>query len=412
MKKILMITYDSPNIDRRIYLFADTLQSIGYDVSILTPHAEVENGFEHIDVINLYNKSIVNIIKPSLHSKNILRKYLPIYFFNILKKIYLKISSGNEHIPYLNEMINKATSIKADFYISNDLPTLPIAKACIEKNRGLFIYDAHEFYLGQDVLSSDKIKTLSKVETSIYPEIDFLITVNNDIRNLFFKNYGQKRSEIIYNATKCTNSEKKYLHDLIDISRDRKILLYQGAFIEKRRLEDLIYISKFLKNCTLVMLGWGGNENKLKELANDLDVLDKKAYFIPKISQKELISYSSSATLGVIPYDGFDLNTKYCTPNKLFEFICAELPTIYNSNLVTVSGIINKYKFGFSIDISNHEDCAKEIDSLVNNDEQLLELRANVKKSKNNLNWDIEKEKLINIFRLLDENKKYNISED
>ena len=36
MKKVLMVTYDSPNIDRRIYLFADTLQKAGYSVSILT----------------------------------------------------------------------------------------------------------------------------------------------------------------------------------------------------------------------------------------------------------------------------------------------------------------------------------------------------------------------------------------
>lgn len=402
MKKILMITYDSPNIDRRIYLAAEALQVEGYDVSILTPFASPEIGFEHIKVINLIEKSNISQIASPIFLKDKLGKILPVFMFEILKKLYRKALTKDGYIQHLGSMISKATSIQADYYIANDLPTLPIAKACIDAHGGKFIYDAHEFFLGQDVFSKIQKKNLEKIETSLFPYVDFFITVNNDIRKLFFDKYGEKKSEIIYNATKCTVGEKKYLHDLINIDREEAIILYQGGFIEKRKLENLIYISQYLNNCKLVMLGWGTSENKLKNLAKSLDVLNKKVFFVPKISQKELISYTSSATLGIIPYDGYDLNTKYCTPNKLFEFICAELPIIYNNDLFTVNSIINKNNFGLPMDINNYKETAIKINTLINDQKTLAYFKNNLKKNKNDFSWESEKSKLINIFKELD----------
>lgn len=404
MKKVLMVTYDSPNIDRRIYLAAEALQDEGYDVSILTPYAKPEIGFEHINIINLIKKNNISKIASPIFLKDKLRKILPVFIFEYLKKFYRKILTKDGYIQHLDSMISKATSIKADYYVANDLPTLPIAKACVDKNGGKFIYDAHEFFLGQDVFSSVQKNNLEKIEISIFPYVDFFITVNKDIRKLFFDKYGEKKSEIIYNATKCITNEKKYLHDLIDIDREENIILYQGGFIEKRKLENLIYISQYLNNSKLVMLGWGTSENKLKNLASKLKVLNKNVFFIPKISQKELIEYTSSATLGIIPYDGYDLNTKYCTPNKLFEFICAELPIIYNDNLLTVKSIIDENNFGLSIDVMDYKESAIKINSIIDDKKSLTYFKDNIKKNKSDFSWTSEKFKLIDIFRELDLN--------
>ena len=397
-----MVTYDSPNIDRRIYLAADALQEAGYEVDILTPFANPEAGFEHINIINLIEKNNINTVTSPIFLKDKLKKILPGFMFDIIKNLYSSLFMKDGHLHHLDSMISKAADIKADYYVANDLPTLPIVKACIDKNGGTFIYDAHEFFLGQDVFSSSQKKNLEKIETAIFPYVDFFITVNDDIRKLFFDKYGEKKSEIIYNATKCTLSEKKYLHDLIGIEREEKIILYQGGFIENRKLENLIHISQYLKHCKLVMLGWGISENKLKSLAQKLDVLDKKVFFVPKISQKELIPYTSSATLGIIPYDGYDLNTTYCTPNKLFEFICAELPIIYNDNLFTVNSIVNENNFGLPIDIVNYRETANKIDELIENPEALACFKENLQQNKHDFSWESEKNKLINIFKKLD----------
>ena len=402
MKKILMVTYDSPNIDRRIYLVADALQEVGYDVSILSPFADIEKGFEHIKVINLVDKNKRYAMLSTVFIKDKLKNILPIFIFKILKKIYRKIFTRDGFIQYLNSMTTRAISIKADYYIANDLPTLPIVKSCIDENGGRFIYDAHEFFLGQDMLKDNQKNNLEKVESSIFPYVDFFITVNEDIRKLFFDKYGDKKSEIIYNSTKCGTGEIKYLHDLIGINRAEKLLLYQGGFIERRKLENLIYISQYLNDCKLVMLGWGSSEKSLKKLAEKLGVINKKVFFIPKISQHDLIQYATSATIAIIPYDGYDLNTKYCTPNKLFEYICAELPIAYNANLLTVDKIISKNDFGFPIDIEDFQEVANEINRFVNDKKGLSLMKENIQKNKNIFSWDVEKQKIIKIFKSID----------
>lgn len=403
MKKILMVTYDSPNIDRRIYLFADTLQKAGYSVSILTPYAQEEVGFEHINVINLVEKNSITNVTSSIFIKETLRKILPMKIFGMVRGLYRLIFTKDGYIQNLDSMINKAVSIKADYYIANDLPTLPIVKACIEQNGGKFIYDAHEFFLGQDVFSKKQKENLEQIEKSIFPMVDFFITVNDDIRKLFFQKYGEKKSEIIFNATKCSCEEKKYLHDLIGIDRNEKILLYQGGFIEKRKLENLIYIAKHLNNCKLVMLGWGTTEKQLKNLSQDLGILNKKVFFIPKISQKELISYTSSATIGIIPYDGYDLNTKYCTPNKLFEFVCAGIPIVHNDNLHTVGNIIKSYKIGFPINVNDYENTAKRIEELMFDVNVMSSLTEKIESARKFLSWDNEEIKILNIFSSLNQ---------
>lgn len=403
MKKVLMVTYDSPNIDRRIYLFADALQDAGYDVSILTPYAQDEVGYEHIKVINLVEKNSITNVTSLIFIKETLRKILPTKIFGMIRDLYRLLFTKDGYIQNLDAMINKAVTLKADFYIANDLPTLPIVKACIEQNSGKFIYDAHEYFLGQDVFSKKQKENLGQIEKSIFPMVDFFITVNDDIRKLFFEMYGEKKSEIIFNATKCSCDEKEYLHDMIGIDRNERILLYQGGFIEKRKLENLIHIAKHLNNCKLVMLGWGTTEKQLKNLAEDLGLLDEKVFFVPKISQKELISYTSSATIGIIPYDGYDLNTKYCTPNKLFEFVCAGIPVVHNDNLHTVNNIIKSYKIGFSINVNDYENTAKQIDGLVVDENALNGLKENVESAREFLSWDNEKVKILNIFKAFNE---------
>jgi len=55
-------------------------------------------------------------------------------------------------------------------------------------------------------------------------------------------------------------------------------------------------------------------------------------YFLPAVPQAELLQHSASADLGIIPYPHVDLNSYYCTPNKLFEFIQAGLPILSNDS--------------------------------------------------------------------------------
>lgn len=394
MKKVLFVTYDSPNIDRRIYLFADALEEFGYDVTILAPCADVELGFEHLKVINVYEKSKLNIVS----CKEKLRKLMPTIFFKTLKKLYRHILCKNKYSYGIDAMTKKATSIVADYYIAIDLLTLPIVNECIKANGGKFIYDAHEFFLGQDVFSKEQFKLLNELEENIYPKIDYLITVNNDIADLFNNKYGKKPQKIIYNATNIPSVQNKFLHDLIGIKHDVKILLYQGGFIDKRNLCELVEIGQYLNECVLVMLGYGYKQYDLEKIAQNNGSINKRVFFVPKISQSELVSYTKSAFLGIIPYGAIDINTKFCTPNKLFEFICAKLPIVFNDELETVKKIVSSNGFGISIDIKDPVKSAHIIDNICRDKDLIEQFKQNLDKKYINFTWNMEKDKLKDVF--------------
>ena len=98
-------------------------------------------------------------------------------------------------------------------------------------------------------------------------------------------------------------------------------------------------------------------EKKLKSLANKLGILGKKVIFMDRVPQKELLRYTAGADFGIIPYPDIDLNTKYCTPNKMFEFLTANVPMIANDSLVTVGNMFEEFHLGNTISF----DSAKEV---------------------------------------------------
>ena len=79
-------------------------------------------------------------------------------------------------------------------------------------------------------------------------------------------------------------------------------------------------------------MGSGDIKDVLQHKAKALGLLNDKIYFHEAVPQDELIYYSASADMGIIPYPHIDLNSYYCTPNKLFEFIQARLPMIANDS--------------------------------------------------------------------------------
>ena len=55
-----------------------------------------------------------------------------------------------------------------------------------------------------------------------------------------------------------------------------------------------------------------------------------RIHFLDPVSQDELLSWTAGADIGIVPYPPIDLNSRLCTPNKLFEFIVAEVPILAN----------------------------------------------------------------------------------
>lgn len=401
MKKICMITHDTPHIDRRILLQAKTLIENGYDVSIIYPFGDVNSDFADIGIKYIPINRQFSVKNGLSFFKKILRLLLPQKIYTKAKELYFKVAK-NDFIDYEDELKAKSLDEKYDMYVAHDLPALPIAHYAAKKNGGKLVYDSHEFFTGQIALKGNRKKFFQDLEKNLIYDVDLFFTVNEDIANLFVQEYGIEKPKVLLNSIEENEQITSVnLHRKLGIHEDKNIILYQGGFLEDRNLEILIESAQYLEeNNVLVMLGYSFLEEKLKNIAKKLNIIDKKVYFMDRVAQKELLNYTAGATVGVIPYPDIDLNTKYCTPNKMFEFLTAEVPIIANEKLVTVSKILKKLDIGYFISFESPKSIAEGLNKSIFEMKD-VSFQENIKKAKEKLSWKNQENILTDSYKRL-----------
>lgn len=400
MKKICMITQDAPYIDRRILLQAKTLITNGYKVSIVYPFGEVNKDFENIGIRYIAVNPKISVKNSLSKIKGLIRKVIPQNLYKNLKKTYFYFSDPS-FIDFEEELKELAILDDYDIYVAHDLPALPIAAEAAKIKSAKLVYDAHEFFTGQIALQGKRKSFFESLEHKLIHDVDLMFTVNEDIASLFKKVYGLEHINILFNSIESRSIHKINLHKKLNISENKKIVLYQGGFLEDRNLEKLVKSAKYLSdNIILVMLGYSFLEDKLKSISNIDKSLNKTVYFLDRVPQKDLLNYTAGADIGVIPYPAVDLNTKYCTPNKMFEFLTANIPIVANDELITVSNIFNKYNIGNLISFENETTIAKGINQVVDNMNS-DSIESSIAKAIDALSWENQEKTLITSYKSL-----------
>jgi len=401
MKKVCMITQDAPYIDRRILLQAKTLVEHGYDVTILYPFGEVNDDFIDCGIRYKTLNVVLNINNSFSFIKRAIRKILPQKFYVFLKKQYFEIADV-DFIDYENEL--KKTSIEEDYdvYVAHDLPALPVAHFAAKVKSAKLVYDAHEFFTGQIALHGKRKVFFERLEEDLIHDVDLMFTVNEDIATLFYKKYRLKTDiKILLNSIEERQIEPINLHQRLKLKDDIKIVLYQGGFLEDRNLEILVKSAKYFhEGIVLVMLGYSFLEKKLKNIAKQDNTLDDKVIFMDRVPQQELLNYTAGADIGVIPYPAIDLNTKYCTPNKMFEFIASGIPMIANDELITVQNILNRYHIGYFVPFKDVEEIGEYINKILK-DIDIMENKENILKAQKKLSWKNQEHILLEAYSKL-----------
>jgi glycosyltransferase involved in cell wall biosynthesis len=171
----------------------------------------------------------------------------------------------------------------------------------------------------------------------------------------------------------------------------KKIILYQGALNIGRGLENLIETMKFLEHHLLVIIGEGDLFESLKQKVHS-EKLNKKIKFLGKVPPKELHKLTPLADLGISLEEDLGLNYRFALPNKVFDYIQAEVPILV-SNLPEMSAIVNHYKVGEIAQNRTPKILAKQIENVLKKD-----FTKELKKAKEVLIWEKQEDKLLAIF--------------
>jgi glycosyltransferase involved in cell wall biosynthesis len=178
--------------------------------------------------------------------------------------------------------------------------------------------------------------------------------------------------------------------------KTEKIVLYQGALNIGRGLEQVILAMKYVKNARLVIAG-DGNIRKLLEALVQTENLQNKVTFKGRLSIEELKILTPTADLGLSIEEDLGLNYRFALPNKLFDYIQAQVPVLV-TNLPEMAAIVHRYKVGEITDSLEPEMLAEKISDCLENAEKRKVWLQNLPNAASELTWGNEENVIREIF--------------
>jgi len=282
-----------------------------------------------------------------------------------------------------------------DILVANDLDTLPANFAASRIKRKRLVYDSHEYFTEVPELVGRKWtkKIWETIEQLLLPRILYAITVSDSIARSYYKKYGI-RMVTVRNVPLCETEE-----DAHDYSPDikGKLIIYQGSLNMGRGLELVIRSMRHVPSATFLIAGDGDIAGKLKELTEELGLTDR-IRFTGRIPFGELSSYTRRADLGISLEENLGLNYYYALPNKLFDYIKANVPVLV-SDFPEMGALVKKYGIGLTTLSRDPEEVAGLINLMLTDKIKIKLWKNNLREAAKELCWEKESEKLIGLYR-------------
>jgi glycosyltransferase involved in cell wall biosynthesis len=310
--------------------------------------------------------------------------------------------------PAERMLVARLRYLDPDLIHAHDLPLLRVG-VHVKRALGIpLIYDSHELYTEIATLAPRDKAMLSAREQALLPECDRVITVNPLVAQEMVHRYGIPAPLVIQNAVsapggfRATDAHDRFRQEF-PIGKSDYIFLYQGWLAAHRGLQTLVQaMPRVPDNLHLVFLGYGNVQSDLRALAHRLGV-SRRVHVKDAVSQDELFFWTASADVGLIPYRAdLDLNTKYSSPNKLYEYIEAGLPMLGNDDLPFVRSIVTSNDFGRVAVLRTPDDFARAMTSMVGEGRAGLDrYRENILRRRAEFSWSVEEKILLQAYDAL-----------
>ena len=377
MIKVVQTVFNNYTNDSRVFKTANSLSSEGYKVTVVGHHD-----------VNLAKSEIVNGVK--IHRVSFLNR-------KITKS---KISKLIAYIKYIKEAL--FYSSETDIIHCNDLNTLPIGvliKKFYNKNVKV-VYDAHEYETQKNGLHGIDKKFVALLERYCIKYADQIITVSDSIAHEYVRLYGIDKPYVVLNTPlKKKMAKQNLFRDRFNISKKQSIFLYQGNFGPGRGIEVLLSTFKLIDSSSvIVFMGYGQLENKIKEHASHY----RNIYFHEAVNQTVLLDYTSSADFGIATIENTCLSYYYSLPNKIFEYIMANLAVIV-SDLPEIRQVIEENQVGVIAKESNVKGLIQAIKQATQLNKTIY--LKNIKKMQDIYNWNNQEKILFAAYKNLEEER-------
>lgn len=353
--------------DQRIARTANVLVDLGFEVLMV--------GRRKIDSPHMPNRSYETIRMRLLWEKG------PLFYAEYNIRLFLLLLSK-----------------PAELLVSNDLDTLLPNYLVHKIKRTPIVFDSHEYFTETpELVDRPKVQRVWKwIEKTIVPKLTNCITVNVSIAKLFEDKY-HVHFNVVRNIPQRRENIEIPARAELGLPEDTKIVLLQGSGINVQRgAEEAVEAMQYVDNALLLIVGGGDVLPVLKKMVEELS-LQKKVKFVSRQSPEKLAGYTANADIGLTIDKDTNINYRYSLPNKLFDYIYAGVPVLASS-LVELKNIIQQYEVGEFIKNHDPHHIAETINNMLGDNSRMEKYKLNTRKASSELNWDKEKNTLIEIF--------------
>lgn len=231
------------------------------------------------------------------------------------------------------------------------------------------IYDAHEYGPDAYLVRPKPRSIFFAFERQMLRHFDGALTVTPQLADKFQARYkGKPFFHVIPNASPFPTTEKEYRDPVIAEHGQGKVkFLYHGGFAPHRGIEQIMNGFRNIdpENAVLFVRG---PENDFKPTliahAEEIGVLNRTVFFLESIAEADLIDSARLVDVGVIPYLSHIENHAGACPNKLSQYMHAEL-SILAVNLEFVANVIEASKGGLTWNDRVNGDFEKKVRTMI-----------------------------------------------
>ncbi len=297
----------------------------------------------------------------------------------VLKK---KFSGLFSYIHNLFSFFLNVNNKKCGIFYANDYySAIPALYMCITKKCKCLVYDAHELFLPSECRLFSPLKIFLFFERFVVRKADLVICAQEQRATAMKELYRlRKEPTVIHNFSKLKIANKALSDEYQEFFKiDKTTVVYVGYLSKDRKINELIDAVADQKDRFKLVLICANVE--LEKLRIDIDRQGFDILYINGLPHDELGDVLKKCDIGYIAYSNDTLNNRYCSPNKIYEYMSAGLAILANKN-EGLEHLLDRFNVGVStddyahglqclaqnIEIFKRNSCGVDVDKLMETD--------------------------------------------
>ena len=324
--------------------------------------------------------------------------------------LYVTLMSFWQQRASFQSLRNAADQLNRNFdlIIANDLDSLPAAVYIRKRYGGVLVYDAHEYWAGL----YPSIPGFVKIGVTLYQRwyarsAEIVTTVSPLLVERLKTELHHDKVILLPNAapldanpleTVGFNSDERRQEltaQVHAVAQGRLVFLFQGRVAPERGLREIVGAWRYVPEdkAILIIRSPEGPNPELEDvisMASRDNTLGESVFFLPSVSERELILAASAADVGIIPYRPTFPNHVMACPNKLSQYMQAGL-AVFSNDIPYVREIIEDAECGITYgDSDSFQDIADRIVKFAEEKDNLKTFKRNsIRYTKEAFNWDV-----------------------